>query len=394
MITSLFSNLESRGTDASGVWATETSKNSRIVYHKEAIRSSEFVKGEFWQDLKKSKLNMMLIHARAASKGGGIPAVNSNNHPFVSLDKRLAMVHNGSLEEAEFLKDKYEILSMTDSEYILRMYEHGLDKEYFEIKDVPNDIAWRLNAINEIWSVVSAGAMAVALGEWIDENTRALILFRNDKRPLWLADMRKSLGQIFFISSPDIWFRALAGNDELKKLCWSSQKLCELPPQQVWYLMIDKEDPIVTDENLFKFGVSISDNGKDWEKGNYCSIKTACLDIPVISPLDEEVIPPEPEIIKPTKLLQLFENKSSYDYEATDCDDENETNEGFQEIMPPRNDHAAYCESIKQLAERIYTDATNMVMEGSLSVSDYQSLLESLEQTRYDLEGTLRILTH
>ena len=47
LITSLFEILEIRGIDASGVWGTEFGENSRVIYQKDPVRSSEFIKQDF-----------------------------------------------------------------------------------------------------------------------------------------------------------------------------------------------------------------------------------------------------------------------------------------------------------------------------------------------------------
>jgi len=59
LITSIFDHLEIRGTDASGVWGTEFGEDGRIIYHKEPIRSSEFIRKPFWYKLKKIKTDML-----------------------------------------------------------------------------------------------------------------------------------------------------------------------------------------------------------------------------------------------------------------------------------------------------------------------------------------------
>jgi glucosamine 6-phosphate synthetase-like amidotransferase/phosphosugar isomerase protein len=387
LITSLFDYLELRGTDASGVWGTEFGKKGRVVYHKEPVRSSEFIKNDFWNKLRKVKTDLLLIHARATSKGGGDAANNCNNHPFVSVDKRIGMVHNGTIEEAEFLKNKYETVSETDSEYLLRIYEHGTESNYTPIHGVPDEICKRLQGIKDIWSIISVGAMAVALGERINDNQRCLLLFRNEKRPLWLADLRKTLGQIFFFSSPDIWYRALAAKDELKKLCCGSQKLIELPPFQVWYLQIDKENPVVTDKNIFKFSISTSQSDKKWEKGDYCKMKQGKIKLSVVTLLDDEEFTQKnkPKIMS---VSNVANNQNDH------CWDDPNEYDGEEFCMFYRNDHEELCNKIKALAEKIDTVASNICMEGSIHTHEYQELLESLEQHRCDLEKILQILTH
>lgn len=303
LISEVFKTLEVRGTDASGLWGTEIGSEGKILYHKEPTRSSHFVKSQFWKDVRQHNLDLFIVHARAATKGVEHAVDNANNHPFVSSDFRLGLVHNGSLTEAQFLKEKYQIESDTDSEFLLRMYEHGLDKSFEKIEGVPDDVAKRLNALREIWSVVNEGAMAVAIGERMDGEERGLFLFRNRHRPLWVADMRDALGQVFFFSSPDIWHHAVSRHDELRKICWNSQKLAEVPSHQIWYMTIDQEDGFVTNDNLFKFDVKVSPEGKDWDKGEFQEIKTELPTIPVITGPVPEPVEFTPEPIAPQKLL-------------------------------------------------------------------------------------------
>ena len=380
----MFDCLEARGVDASGVWATEQNKSNRVIYHKEPIRSSEFVKKDFWKSLKKVKTNLMLVHSRATSRGGGHARTNSNNHPFVSADKRIGMVHNGTLSEAHFLKDKYQILSETDSEYILRMYEHGMDGEDFEIKDsdgVPKEISDRIKGIKDVWSVVSSGAMAVAIGERIDDNSRYLFLFRNKQRPLWLADMRSALGQVFFFSSPEIWYRAVSQID-IKDICSGAEKLIEVPIKQVWVFSIDEENQTVNpSSDFYRFNFDISDAGEKWKSEGVKVVKEPKQKISLLSMLDdnEEISVDKPKTRK-TKTVDHDPDEYTEPFPGAALSDHGGT------------EHENVCKQIIDLANSIEICTNNSVMEGSLSPHDYMEILESLEQTRVDLEGTLRLI--
>lgn len=384
LITSIFDYLELRGTDASGLWGTESKKDGRIIYHKEPVRSSEFIKGSFWQKLKKIKFDMLLIHARAASKGATHANNNANNHPFVSADCRIGMVHNGHLEEASFLKDKYEIKSDTDSEFLLRMYEHGLGQEADAVPPgIPDFVTHRMKGLSDIWSVVTGGAMAVAIGERIDDDNKCLILFHNEKRPLWVTDLRESLGQIFFFSSPDIWYRAITGDTELEELCWKEQKLIDVPVSQIWFFKIGREQPIVTSKDFFQFNVSVSDFSNDWEAGPWCPTKPAKECLTVVSRLNDDE-----EVIGKAKHKSLPMGRAVG--KRVKCDDYDDCDRFEEPFM--RNDHDSVCEEIKKLAEQVSTEATNYVLEGSMNETSYQDLMESLEQTKQDLKGTLALL--
>jgi predicted glutamine amidotransferase len=400
LMTALFKHLESRGVDASGFWATEESfedEKGAVVYHKEPVKSSQFVGHPQWQNIKKFQIDMLIAHARATSNNGGHPSINMNNHPFVSSDKSIAMVHNGNLDEAGFLKQCFQTISDTDSELLLRIYEQGLDRDDFHgISGVPDKIARKMSGIKDIWSYISKGAMAVAIAERIDDHTRGLWLFRNEKRPLWLADFRKSLGQVFFFSSPDVWYETLESNEELKKICWGSQKIIELPPYQVWYLEIDNNHPTVSQDRFFKMQVQATETNTEFQPIPYREIKPGNPAFPVIPNVEQEspkskILPISNVICKPhcedeERLVRKSKKVLSYGSKFDDpvYDDENN--------YYPKNNHEAICDSIKELTERISVDTTNLSLEGSVTPSDYELMIESLEQIKCDLEGTLRLL--
>jgi glucosamine 6-phosphate synthetase-like amidotransferase/phosphosugar isomerase protein len=386
LITSLFDYLELRGTDASGVWGTEVGENGRVIYHKEPIRSSDFINQNFWFKLKKIKTDMLLVHARATSRGGGNANCNINNHPFVSQDKRIGMVHNGTIEEADYLKEKYELVSETDSECLLRIFEHGMDCEKNIFEEIPLEISSRLNGIKEIWSYISTGAMAVALGERFKDDKRGLFLFRNEKRPLWVADLRELLGQVFFFSSPDIWYRAIASSTNLRKQCWGSQKIIEVPSHQVWYFSIDQRD--VIDFYKFKLDTKIIDT--ESLDIDFKAIKPSKFELEIISDLKENDEIKLNNIEKATScgpVASINHDEKLWSKENDDFVDFPQWSESSN-----RDDHEKLCKKISQLAMDINTATENMSMEGSLNDFDYSELIESLEQTKCDLEGTLQIL--
>lgn len=382
IITNLFKYLEIRGVDASGVWTTETGNKGRVFYHKEPIKSSQFVQKRFWKNLRNVKTNLMLVHARATSKGGGHASTNSNNHPFVNSDKRIGMVHNGTLEEANFLKSKYQTTSQTDSEVLLRMYEHGMDKNPLDI-EACSEISKRMNGIEEIWSLISKGAMAVSFGERVDENTRYLFMFRNDKRPLWIADLRDVLGQIFFFSSPEIWFKAIGDLNEFNNFCFGSEKLIEIPSEQVWVFKIDEKEPHVSNESEFyRFGIDIDKNhSSEWKINEVKSVKSPEINLNIVSNLDDD----ENIITKNNSNCASAKKYKSYDKKCTI--DQNLFQNGGTE-------HEEICKQIKDLVFNIEMSASNSVMEGSMSPNEYLEIVESLEQTRVDLEGTFQLICH
>lgn len=385
LITNLFDNLETRGIDASGVWGTEHGSNGRVIYQKEPIRSSKFIKTDFWNRLKKIRTDMLLVHSRRTSPNGGNASCNANNHPFVSLDRRIGMVHNGNIEEADYLKHKYQTLSETDSECLLRVFEHGMESSEYKIENVPDDVNARMNGIRDIWSYISTGAMAVALGERIDDHRRGLFLFRNEKRPLWLADLRPLLGQVFFFSSPEIWYSAIENSPNLKKHCWNSQKIIELPYFQAWYLSIDQNNPIVNENNFFRFKLETRNTNKEFQEGDFKRIKPAQVSLNVVTKLnDNDELPKKKEnnIFK----SQPYKDDSWRNYE------EDRDIPYWEDDMVNSNEHERLCKEIVQIAENINISTENLCMESSMTPNDYSILLESLEQIKSDLEGTLQII--
>jgi hypothetical protein len=345
----------------------------------------------------------MLVHARWKSRGGGLAATNANNHPFVSADKRIGMVHNGTLEEYKYLKDRYQMLSDTDSEVLLRMFEDGLKDE--------DDFDDRLNGIKDIWSVISRGAMAVAFGERVDDDRRLLYLFRNEHRPLWLADLRGLLGQIFFFSSPDIWYRAISGSNELKKVCSGTQNLIEVPTNQIWGMWIDEKHPMISSNNqVLRYEVEVDDKGKAWKAGHVRPVKKPKVELSVISQLDdnEKVLGEEPAIetwqgnswvkhgqeVDSTRTVTYTRSGADISEEDTVDDFTDQLADHLTVFEPPINGmlgHEDICKQIIDLVTSVETSANNSAMEGNFSLNDYQEILESLEQARVDMEGTLRL---
>lgn len=260
LITKLFDKSEIRGADAAGFWGTQTGE---IVYHKEPCRSSHFVKKDVWRKVAKLNPSIMLVHARAASKGVGEPECNKNNHPFVSFDKSVGLIHNGRIEDYEYqtLKQKYEVQSECDSEILLRIFENPTEVNEDKFDN-------RLSGIRDIFSFINEGHMAVAIGERY-QNQNLLWLFRNRFRPLWVVDMRELLGQIFFVSEPRIW--ELAVRECGIRNISQTQKLIELPVEEVWFFKSSDKEPT---PSVQRYEVEKSDGGTPWKfDGNRLVVK-------------------------------------------------------------------------------------------------------------------------
>jgi glucosamine--fructose-6-phosphate aminotransferase (isomerizing) len=213
LISKLFEKSEKRGTDAAGFWAAEKG-DGKIFYCKEPSPSSQFIKNNSYQEALKHNLDLILVHARGASKDVGGPQFNENNHPFVSDDNLISLIHNGRIEEYDSLKENYKLSGNCDSEILLKIYEYNQK---------------RLNGIKKIFELINEGHMAVAIGEK-HHDERCLWLFRNEYRPLWIIDLVESLNQIFFVSEPSIWLESV--KECRFKLGY--QKIIELPVKETW----------------------------------------------------------------------------------------------------------------------------------------------------------------
>lgn len=437
LLTHLFVHLESRGGDAAGCWGTEVGENGSIYYHKEPGKSSAFVDTKFWKNLQKVDTNLMLIHARGASTGMGVPRVNKNNHPFVTEDKRIGLVHNGVIYESKYLKNAYETKSDCDSEVLLRIFEAGLLRSMTNDKELVegNYLHARLAGIKDIWSNIHEGHMAVAIGETGLGGERNLYLFRNDKRPIWLADLRSCLGQIFFFSATEIWDKAARAmkNNVLP----TSKKLTQLKEQEAWCFSIDLEDEIVTNDNYRRFIISAKRSSKVWTEGEVQKVGKPLVNMKVITDLtaDEEVYE-EPKVA--TKTTQGYgygcnyghqysnggyvqpattttvtkpvgieeprfpksagynkggETKKTVKLENEDLFSQKTDEQGSMyacdmDILDVENAGA----NISKHVSNIVTQVSNMAMEGSLTMAKYQEILDYLEQCDLELQGTEKLL--
>lgn len=253
LLSKIFEQNESRGIDASGFWGFE-SEQKKIYTHKEPTRSSHFVRQNFWKSLSDISFDIMVTHARGASKGYGDPSDNKNNHPFLSENNSIAVIHNGRIEEHEYvsLKEKYKIDTNCDSEILLRLFE-------CELNDDLNYQQSRIGSLHNIFASINHGHMAVAIGE-IYQDTCNLWLFRNKHRPLWICDLRDSLGQIFFFSDPDLWINVIESMSLDCKLFLGKQIFTQINPEQIYHFYLSKEKLLMFD----KFNVVRTSHFEPW----------------------------------------------------------------------------------------------------------------------------------
>ena len=398
LITELLLQAESRGIDASGFWGTQKG-NGKVLYHKEPRRASEFIKKDVWKKVERFNPNMLLVHARGASSGVGLPSANKNNHPFMTSDRSIGLMHNGRIPDLEYksLKKQYEVVSECDSEILLRIFESAKydddhsDFEDCQLETIDNQVKSRLTGIRDIWSHIIDGHMAVAIGERIDDDNRRLWLFRNKHRSLWLADLRKELGQIFFCSTLNMWKNAVFNSTSLQTIIKKSVKLIEMPTEEIWALRISNNEPVVVKENIMKFDVLQP------EEYTYSDIKKEKIKIPinkavtgVYTNLDDQENVKASNMIKetPYSTNQIKYKKKKEKVKETEIE-ERDYEDAMKEAIIEKVDAA--CEKMHDLLTDIEVVTANNLGEGSLTLSNCEELLDNLNTHELDLKATLKM---
>jgi len=374
LITKLFEKSECRGIDAAGYWGTESGVNGNVLYHKEPGKSSAFVKKDVWKLVSKHNPNLLLVHARGASKGVGEPSNNHNNHPFTSLDKSIGLIHNGRVDDCEYhsLKQKYGLQTQCDSEILLRIFESGESYSSKELKDFFGDAdhPQRLAGIRDVFGLINEGHMAVAVGERGLNGSRMLWLFRNRHRPLWIVDMREPLGQVFFVSEPTIWEEAIHECSGIKSLA-RTQKLIELPTEEIWQFKVTPEE--ACPKNVQRFEVC-KEGSTPWQfDGKKHDPVHRNGSFEVITGLDDNdrVLHPgqKPQPAKERPLPKIVE---------------------WEEF--PLSEVEKKCDEMIDVINNIRTYTEQLVQEQSIQRHDFDQLLQDLEQQRQDLEQLSSII--
>jgi len=132
-------SLEYRGYDSCGV---ALMKRNKLTIKKNVGGVEEFFRKE---NILSHKSKIGLAHTRWATHG---KVTRDNTHPFISADKKFAVVHNGIISNHRALRDQLEregfkFESETDSEVI----PHLLEKFYRQEKDVEEALVKTLNLL-------------------------------------------------------------------------------------------------------------------------------------------------------------------------------------------------------------------------------------------------------
>lgn len=444
LVSSLLVKTEVRGKEATGVWAAQEGTDGKVLFHKEPVPSSQFVTRDIWKHLRSFDPTVLISHCREPSAHAGPPKVNRNNHPHVNETHTLAVVHNGKVEEYHQLKFKgyqKKLRGECDSELIRELFtigdEFGDDNELYSSRyaGLDRNLGPRLLGIDRIFAKLKGGAMAVAVGERLEQSHRALWLWRDDKRPLWLVDLRPSLGQVFFCSTAQIWREAVDAAPDVKAFLPADHELYDFPSFHSYLFEIDPDqsdtpaDPQHPDfqKNGWEGGwrlrkfkvVRTTKDGEEPElKPKADAQQRPPLRVSVVTMLadnedvlDHQVIRHpghEPEELEPTAAadtqiedatpVTVAETAASTNVTVTVTDD----NETELTLTPEKGDDedddfdnsrfdmtrlSELESSIKQKVEDIATAAQNMAMEGSIRASAFGELLNDLEQIESDLTG-------
>jgi len=124
--------LEYRGYDS---WGLAAVSDGKMIKHKQVGKIGGF---ELKKDLPKFSGEICIGHTRWATHGG---VTEANSHPHFSCDKKIAVVHNGIVENyqelrAELEKKGHEFVSQTDTEVIAHLIEQNLKKTKDKIEAV------------------------------------------------------------------------------------------------------------------------------------------------------------------------------------------------------------------------------------------------------------------
>lgn len=113
--------IDIRGGDATGM--AYVGRDGRLVSHKAPVKAPAFVKSKPFRLFEEVAPPVVIGHTRWATTGA--KEYNRNNHPILSLDRRMALVHNGVIGNHIELTKKVGLTrrAEVDTEVIMRMIE-------------------------------------------------------------------------------------------------------------------------------------------------------------------------------------------------------------------------------------------------------------------------------
>ena len=184
-------NTQHRGHDATGFAGITT--NGNLISYKLPKMAVEFFNLKSTKTLLyNNSFTSLIAHVRATTHGSehtkhkvNKKTIYGNNHPVLSIDNTLALVHNGMCNNYKELIEKLKLkrLYEVDTEALIRTIE-------FYMKSSET----KVDAIKKLFDVANGGYTCALL----DKNDESITLFRNTN-PLSIAHI-KDLDCIIFNS--------------------------------------------------------------------------------------------------------------------------------------------------------------------------------------------------
>lgn len=154
LIVKALSRMEYRGYDSVGI---ATAHNNLAIMVKKGVGNVGYVN---------SRLNLDRMHGRVGightrwATHGVVSDINA--HPHVSCDGRIAVVHNGIVENYAALKyalasEGHVFRSDTDSEVIAHLLEDALTEPQSDEEEMLGKLVNVLNLLNGSYSICSIG---------------------------------------------------------------------------------------------------------------------------------------------------------------------------------------------------------------------------------------------
>ena len=188
--TSLLRETQSRGKDATGFASLS---GNRVDFFKRNIAAQDFVKIGPWKNRCVANPNVLIGHTRFATHGPHIH--NINNHPHISDDQKVSVVHNGVIVNYNSMAKKLglNLRGECDSEVILRAIENS-SSPVDGIKTVFEE------------AIGQHACLSIAFSE---EHNKHMFYAWRSGNPMVMIDLRQELGQYFFSSTDHIWKSAV-----------------------------------------------------------------------------------------------------------------------------------------------------------------------------------------
>lgn len=197
----------SRGSDATGV--SFINSEGKLIHFKRDIESTN---PEFLEKVEElldthGVPEVMTMHTRAHTQGS--PTNNDNNHPVISHDGKISVVHNGMIYNDYLIRKElpkeFRCKAEVDSEVIVRLIESKFAK-----KEKKDDESW-IESIRESTKEMAGGFACAVLNE---EFPTTLTLFRHGNPIVLCGDLKHQI--LWFASTEGI----LSGISGLRQLIW------------------------------------------------------------------------------------------------------------------------------------------------------------------------------